>query len=96
MKTPTSILFTLSTVLAVSDLAQGFVISNCVTPKSYNLGDDKCQKWTDAKFTFQSKAGCTLMFFSGPGCTGNIILTTATQNQCLDVGGQSQSMRCSK
>ncbi|XXH05734.1 hypothetical protein Hte_012170 [Hypoxylon texense] len=78
---------------ALASTAQGYRIGNCRTPGDFNLDNNKCHRWTDARFTFQSNAGCTLTFYDRAGCQGNTRSHTV-QNQCQDVGLVSQSMRC--
>ncbi|KAI4868055.1 hypothetical protein F4820DRAFT_411341 [Hypoxylon rubiginosum] len=83
----------LAAAAALASTAQGFRIGNCRTPGDFNLGNGECHQWTDAQFTFQSDAGCTLTFYDAAGCQGATTSSTI-QNQCQDVGLVSQSMRC--
>lgn len=94
MQTPSSILVAFSAAVALSGLAQGLAITNCDNPHQYNLANDECQNWTDKKFNFASRDGCTLSFFTGGNCDGDILLTTATQNQCITIDGQPRTMKC--
>ncbi|KAI0013431.1 hypothetical protein F4779DRAFT_563605 [Xylariaceae sp. FL0662B] len=92
MKSFTAITLSVATLVS---MAQGYVISNCRTPQTYNLGDNKCHDWTDPKYSFQSNAGCTLTFYDTAGCQGKASAGNTVQNTCLDVGFNPQSMRCS-
>lgn len=88
-----------SSVLAVSvamlaSMTQGYRISNCASPKTHNLGNNQCHRWTDTEFTFQSNKGCTLRFFSEPDCQGHAGGPRRQQNHCQKVGFNPKSMRC--
>lgn len=85
--------FTVS-VAMLSSMVQGYVIANCVTTDTYNLSDNKCHDWTDSKYTFQSNKGCTLVFYSGVGCTGTESTPKQVQNRCASVGITPKTMKC--
>ncbi|KAI0133961.1 hypothetical protein BJ170DRAFT_678881 [Xylariales sp. AK1849] len=83
----------LISLVALAAIARGFIITDCVSGQVTNFGDDKCQIWTAADFTFQSDAGCTLSVYSEGNCQGSIF-TTATQNQCQTAPDGAVSINC--
>ena len=76
-------------------IANGYVISVCGSTKSFNLGDNHCHDWTDNTFTYQSNAKCTMIMYSGPGCSGTVYSTTQ-QNTCHTIPFHPQHMNCAK
>lgn len=83
-------------VAMLSSMSQGFVITNCKSPHSHNLGDNQCHRWTDGQYNYQSNKGCSLMFFTDEDCKGKHTKSRNAQNECKKVGLESvRSMRCS-
>ena len=92
MKVTASAFTALVSMLAV---ANGYVISVCGQSKNYNLGDNECNNWTDKTFTYQSDAGCTMIMYKGPGCSGETY-TSGVQNTCHTIPFTPQHMDCAK
>ncbi|KAI1097144.1 hypothetical protein F4804DRAFT_328493 [Jackrogersella minutella] len=84
---------TLISLISLSSIASGFVITDCNSGKITNFGDNKCQIWTAGDFSFQSNAGCTLYAYSEGNCQGSIF-QTATQNQCQTAPDGVISVNC--
>ncbi|KAI2612170.1 uncharacterized protein GGS25DRAFT_474079 [Hypoxylon fragiforme] len=84
---------TLASLLALASATNAFLITDCNTGKITNYGDNKCQIWTAADFSFQSNAGCTLYAYSEGNCQGSIF-ETATQNQCQTAPNGVVSVNC--